>query len=166
MHALRALCALPMTLCMPLVNARQAAELTGKDRSTLLRAVSSGRLSATRDDRGQHLFDPAELERVYGSLRAHQGDAHAVREAAYAHNPDAQALEIERLRTMVEMLERERRTSQETLEHERRSFEEERTFLRGMLERQTEQVKLLTDERQQRDRHSPSVWARLFRKNA
>jgi hypothetical protein len=153
-------------LRMPLVNARQAAKLTGKDRSTLLRAVASGRLSATRDDRGQHLFDPAELERVYGSLRAHSSAAQAVREDAYAHNPDAQAGELEKLRTMVEMLERERRTSQETLEHERRSFEEERTFLRGMLEKQAEQVKLLTDQREREGARSPSLWARLFRQKS
>src|SRR5215203_5064493 len=125
---------------MPLVNARQAAELTGKDRSTLLRAVSGGRLSATRDDRGQYLFDPAELERVYGSLRAHQGAAQAVREDAYAHNPDAQALE-----------------------HERHSFEEERTFLRGMLEKQAEQVRLLTDQREREPARSPALF-RWFRR--
>jgi hypothetical protein len=33
-----------------------------------------------------------------------------------------------------------------------------------MLERQTEQVKLLTDERQQKERHSPTLWARLWRR--
>ena len=54
---------------MPPMNARTAAQLTGKDRSTILRAVESGRLSASKDERGQWLIDPAELERVYGSLR-------------------------------------------------------------------------------------------------
>ena len=48
-------------------------------------------------------------------------------------------------------------------DRERRSFDEERTFLRSMLERHTEQVRLLTD---QRERHSPTLLARLFRKNA
>jgi excisionase family DNA binding protein len=55
---------------MPPMSARSAAELTGKDRSTILRAIETGRLSATRDDRGHYLIDPAELERVYGSLRS------------------------------------------------------------------------------------------------
>jgi hypothetical protein len=35
-----------------------------------------------------------------------------------------------------------------------------------MLERQTDQVKLLTDERQQKERHSPTLLSRLFRRSS
>src|SRR4051794_30620232 len=42
-----------------------AAKLTGQHRTTILRAVRNGRLSATRRDDGAHLIDPAELERVF-----------------------------------------------------------------------------------------------------
>jgi hypothetical protein len=147
---------------MPLVNARSAAQLTGRDRSTILRAIESGKLSAVRDEHGHFQIDPAELERVYGTLRSPaSADAEAAADAmpqhAYAAELAAQAKEIEFLRRENELL----RHSQE---REHQAWAEELTFLRGMLERQTEQVKLLTDERQQKERYSPTLWARLWRR--
>src|SRR4051794_34847669 len=94
---------------MPLVNARSAAQLAGRDRSTILRAIESGKLSATRDENGHYLIDPAELERVYGTLRSPaSADAEAAAEAmpqhAYAVELAAQAKEIEFLRRENELL--------------------------------------------------------------
>jgi hypothetical protein len=48
---------------------------------------------------------------------------------------------------------------------ERRTFDEERTFLRGMLEKQTEQVRLLTDQREREQTRSPSLF-RWFRRSS
>src|SRR4051812_7214377 len=48
---------------MALVGLKQAAELTGKNQSTIHRAMKSGKLSFRVDDSGQRLIDPAELER-------------------------------------------------------------------------------------------------------
>ena len=103
---------------MALVSARDAAKLAGKDRSTILRAIESGRMSGQKTERG-YLIDPAEFERVFGTLRAPDADADAVPEAAYAEVSHAAGLEreVELLREM------------------QRQWEEERTFLRGMLER-------------------------------
>src|SRR5215203_3535224 len=42
-----------------------AAKLTGLNRTTVLRAIKSGKLSAARQDDGSYRIDPAELERVY-----------------------------------------------------------------------------------------------------
>src|SRR5829696_3534078 len=44
---------------------RQAAQEAGTSNSTILRAIQSGRLSATRTDDGGYSIDPAELFRVY-----------------------------------------------------------------------------------------------------
>ena len=45
---------------------REAAKAIGRDRSTLVRAIRAGRLSATRDAvTGAWLIEPAELHRVY-----------------------------------------------------------------------------------------------------
>jgi hypothetical protein len=45
----------------------QAATATGRDRSTLLKAIKRGKLSANRDSAtGAWQVDPAELSRVYG----------------------------------------------------------------------------------------------------
>jgi excisionase family DNA binding protein len=139
---------------MPLVTIRTAAELTGKDRTTLNRAIASGKLSATKSDFGHYLIDPAELERVYGTLhtpaQVRLDELH--NSGAQAHT-DAVALALTR-----EMLERERAER----ERERQQWEEERAFFRELVGKQTDQLKLLTDQREQAPR--PGFWARMLRR--
>ena len=43
----------------------QAAKETGLDKSTISRAIKSGKLSATRQENGGYAIDPAELFRVF-----------------------------------------------------------------------------------------------------
>lgn len=126
---------------MPPVNVRTASHLTGKDRSTITRSIEKGRLSATRDARGRYLLDPAELERVFGQLTSPDArtGADAVQSAA-VHDAHALAREIEMVREMLD-------TERAGHERERRGWEDERSFLRALVERQTEQLKLLTDRR-------------------
>ena len=71
--------------------------------------------------------------------------------------------ELELLR---EMLEQERSAHARTridYERERRSWDEERTFMRGLVDKQAEQMRMITD---QRERPSPSLWARLWRRTS
>jgi hypothetical protein len=55
----------------------QAAEATGKSKSTIFRAIQSGKLSAARDDLTQGwLIEPAELHRLYPAVASDDaGDA-------------------------------------------------------------------------------------------
>jgi len=46
----------------------QAARVARKSKTTLARAIKSGRLSATRRDDGSYQIDPAELSRVYATV--------------------------------------------------------------------------------------------------
>jgi excisionase family DNA binding protein len=50
---------------MTTLSLREAAEQTGVSKSTIFRAIKSGRMSAAKDDDGNFLIDPAELFRVY-----------------------------------------------------------------------------------------------------
>jgi excisionase family DNA binding protein len=143
---------------MTFINVRSAAQLTGKDRSTIIRAIEEGRLSATRDERRRYLIDPSELERVYGSLRSPEVRIDEPIDEM-RHSTSAEAMRAAALGREVELL-------REMLERERHTWDEERTFLRNMLDRQTEQVRLLTDERQQREQQSPSLLARLWRRTS
>src|SRR3954452_22305075 len=90
---------------MALVTASQAAALTGKNRSTVIRAIEKGHLSATRDEFGHYLIDPAELERVYGPLRNPDAldaerDDEDQRDAS-ERDGSASKLELELLREML-----------------------------------------------------------------
>ena len=50
---------------MPAFTLAQAIAATGKSRSTLIRAIRTGKLSATRDEAGTYLVEPSELHRVF-----------------------------------------------------------------------------------------------------
>jgi hypothetical protein len=50
---------------MPFLTLGQAAKECGKQKSTLLNAINKGRLSASKDDKGQWQIDSSELFRVF-----------------------------------------------------------------------------------------------------
>lgn len=50
---------------MTTLSLREAAEQAGVSKSTIFRAITSGRMSAPRDDDRNFAIDPAELFRVY-----------------------------------------------------------------------------------------------------
>ena len=61
---------------MALLNLTAAARAIGVNRSTIARALKSGRLSATTNEAGERCIDTVELLRVFGSLQADaQADA-------------------------------------------------------------------------------------------
>ena len=92
---------------------REAAKAVGRDRSTLVRAIRTGRLSATRDAAtGAWLIEPAELHRVYPPEFA-EGDAErtsgalGVRPMGRTNGAQAAAqVEIRELRAQLAAYER------------------------------------------------------------
>jgi excisionase family DNA binding protein len=68
---------------MATLSLREAAEQAGVSKSTVFRAVQSGRMSAPRTDDGGFAIDPAELFRVYPPKSA------AERVAAHSRGQDA-----------------------------------------------------------------------------
>jgi hypothetical protein len=55
----------PGTLVVPMLTLGGAAKLTNQSKTTLTRAIKSGKLSAIRKDDGSYEIDPSELSRVY-----------------------------------------------------------------------------------------------------
>jgi hypothetical protein len=54
---------------MAKVGLQRAAELTGKSRSTIHRAMNAGRLSYEKNESGERLIDVSELQRLFGEVR-------------------------------------------------------------------------------------------------
>lgn len=75
----------------------EAAKAASRDRSTLLRAIRSGKLSAVRDPaNGAWLIEPAELHRVYAAQGTEQGNTQVpISESVLLHR------EIELLRELL-----------------------------------------------------------------
>jgi hypothetical protein len=99
----------------------QAAKATGMSKSTILRAIKSSRISATKDEAsGDWQIDPAELHRVYPSV-AEKGNAKNGSGTGGKHFPELlQGWERERvllertiddLRNRLDAAEEERRTT-------------------------------------------------------
>ncbi len=89
---------------MAKVGPQRAADLTGRSKSTIQRAMKAGKLSYEVDNAGRRVIDVSELERVFGL---------APQPAEPQHSPDVEAelekatalLETERLKMRVRMLE-------------------------------------------------------------
>lgn len=109
------------------LSLREAAQQAGTSKSTILRAIQGGRLSATRTDDGGYSIDPAELFRVYpvkgGTDAPQQSPDHSVGQDAPASAP-LEAPAATELRIRNAALEAELSALKAILDIERRRGEE------------------------------------------
>jgi len=95
----------------------QAAQVTGKNRSTLLRAIKSSKLSAHKQDDGSYLIDPSELFRVYDA----QGTPMQMHQPAQGMHKQmqqpAQGELIDALREQIELLKDQVDREREQADH-------------------------------------------------
>jgi hypothetical protein len=88
------------------LSLRQAADMCGKGRSTLHRALQSGKMSGTKGDNGEWSIDGAELARAFPwDTSGHDKRDTKGHQVPTPKNNDATEIEIRMLR---EMLDRER----------------------------------------------------------
>ena len=94
---------------------QQAADAAGVNKSTVLRAIKAGKVSATRNEHDQWLIDPAELHRVYppagagnGKVKGAGNDAHQANLTESNQRAAVAELEVNLLRGTVEDLRRDR----------------------------------------------------------
>jgi len=104
---------------------RQAADKCGKSRSTVHRALRSGKLSGSRDDGGAWSIDPAELARVFPWDAHKHGQRDDVERGRYEAGDSSAVLAVK-----VEMLEQQLERERDTVEDLRRRLDraEERVF--------------------------------------
>ena len=105
---------------MPELSLSQAAKLTGKSKSTINRAIKTGRISATRHEDGSYSIDPAELARAF-EVEPLEGTKR--RDA----DPDGTRL-LERITALEAMLNREREISAD-LKEDRDRWRQQATAL-------------------------------------
>ena len=123
---------------MTVFSISAAARATGVDRTTIYRAIKSGRLSATTTATGERGIDLAELLRVFGPLpQAQQGEVVALPHSATPeHTADA---------TLIKVLQEQ---LQQACEREHQAQEREARLL-TMLE--TAQQVLQAEQQARRD---------------
>ncbi len=100
---------------MAKVGAQRAAELTGRSKSTIQRAMNTGKLSFEVDANSRRVIDVSELDRAFGLVP--QAGERADSEAVHSEIEKAtQAMEIERLKMRIRMLEDQLDTAREHLD--------------------------------------------------
>jgi hypothetical protein len=92
----------------------QAAIETGKDRSTLFRAIKKGKLSAEKQDDGSYLIDSSEIYRVYPQK---QNDSANTQGAHDAKQQFAQGALVDALREQIELLKDQVDREREQADH-------------------------------------------------
>ena len=126
-----------------MLSLREAAEETGLTKPALLKAIKKGRISAQKNDRGEWEIDPAELFRVYERKEPVSDESETVsgdyRKPVYDGNQPVITL----LESQIRGLEADK----EDLRTRLNAAEAERARLLSVIERQADQVKLLTDQR-------------------
>lgn len=105
---------------MPELSLSQAAKLTGKSKSTINRAIKTGKISAIRHDDGSYSIDPAELSRAFNL----EPDESAKRRGT---EPDGTRL-LERIEALEAILNREREISAD-LKEDRDRWRQQATAL-------------------------------------
>lgn len=95
---------------MAKVGAQRAAVLTGKSKSTIQRAMNGGKLSFELDQNKRRVIDVSELERVFG-IKQQQEDFPKQTETQEI----ADAVEKERMKMQIRMLEQQLSVSDERL---------------------------------------------------
>jgi chromosome segregation ATPase len=86
----------------------KAALATGKSKTTLHRAITSGKLSASRNEGGAYEIDPAELMRVYEIVTPEPQRRHDMERSGTGDDTRVLRTEIEGLKQQLALLKDER----------------------------------------------------------
>jgi len=136
-----------------LLSLQQAADATGKEKSTISRAIKSGRMSGVKTDKGNYEIDPAELFRVFPPKAEPEENTGQKQHGA----PGELASENRELKARVELLGEMVRKIESERDDLRRRLDKEAEERRAT---QTKLTALLTDQRAKPPR--AGFWRRLF----
>ncbi|MCB1556352.1 MAG: entry exclusion 1 domain-containing protein [Alphaproteobacteria bacterium] len=100
---------------MAKVGAQRAGELTGKSKSTIQRAMKTGKLSYDLDANGRKVIDVSELDRAFGLL-PQEGERQERQSVEAELEKAAHMLETERMRMQIKMLEEQLSVAREQIE--------------------------------------------------
>ncbi len=89
---------------MAKVGTQRAAELTGRSKSTIQRAMKSGKISSDKDANGRAIIDVSELERVFG-LKPQQEKSEVSTNVEAELKRASEMIEFERQKMRIKMLE-------------------------------------------------------------
>jgi len=135
---------------MAKVGAQRAAELTGKSKSTIQRAMNAGKLSYEVDANSRRLVDVSELDRVFGLMPQNNNNAPKSSDEGAGASAMMMELELEKARHAIEIerLRMDVRLAQEQAEMAQRQIEDLKVQ-RDLWQKQAQQI-LITSQYSQK----------------
>lgn len=102
---------------MAKVGAQRAADLTGKSKSTIQRAMNSGKISYELDANGRRVIDVSELDRAFG-LKQTSAEPSETSSASVEQELEkaSHMLEAERMKMRIQMLENQLEAAEDQIE--------------------------------------------------
>ena len=91
-----------------MLSLTKAAEEVGISRSALFKAIKNGRVSATKNGKGEFIIDPAELFRVYQPVNKVNVNLHQPSQQQDIAKETAETVEITILKQLLKQVESER----------------------------------------------------------
>ena len=91
-----------------MLSLTKAAEEVGISRSALFKAIKNGRVSATKNGKGEFIIDPAELFRVYQPVNKVNVNLHQPSQQQDIAKETAETVEITMLKQLLKQVESER----------------------------------------------------------
>lgn len=126
----------------------KAAKVANVAKSTVLKAITSGRMSAPKNEKGHYEIDPAELFRVFPKKQEAENRTDA--------EQYLDLLETTRLKAQLELAEQRFSDAEKTIEDLRKRLDDEAS------ERRETQRALTHMTHQEQERTRQGFWARLF----
>ena len=128
---------------MAKVGAQRAAELTGKSKSTIQRAMKNGKISFELDPNSRRVVDVSELERAFGLLSStiDSNNSQASKTVEHEMRDIDKMLEYERMRMRIKTLEDQVHNLEQQLDDMREQ--------RDQWQKQSQQVLLTSQYSQQ-----------------
>lgn len=130
----------------------EAAKATGKSKTTIHRALKSGKISAEKMHNGTYSIEPAELHRAFPSVPKHRDEEHDTR-----NDTERQSNTSRALHTQLETIEKERQRERDQLQETIADLREDRDRWRQQA------TALLEDHRRLKDEQLKGFWQKLFR---
>ena len=116
----------------------EAAKATGKAKSTILRAIKNGIISASKGPKGSYQIDPAELHRVFEPNGAQNVLKNAAQPPVERVKKDAETVDL-RLDHARDEIDREKHERQRERDHMQATIDD----LRARLDRSEDRVTAL-----------------------
>jgi predicted site-specific integrase-resolvase len=91
-----------------MLSLTKAAEEVGISRSALFKAIKNGRVSATKNGKGEFIIDPAELFRVYQPVNKVNVNLYQPSQQQDIDKETAETVEITMLKQLLKQVESER----------------------------------------------------------